>query len=89
MKGLTAAFILFAFVIGAFLMVALAFVLWLLLGWAVGEFVDWLFNGYVSHLANSVTGADLDGGDYGMLTGAVMGLIALATGISRTNLTPK
>lgn len=88
MKGLSAALVLLAALVGVFFVLVLAFSFWIVLGWGMGEVIDWMLSGYLSSLMNSLTGANLDGGDYGLMMGAAMGFISLAAGILRMGSKP-
>ena len=89
MKAVGLLFAVVGVALAALLLMALVFAFWVGIGWVVASIVDWLFSGYLTSLLNQLTGADMAAGDYGLLAGAFMGLIALARGVSYTGKAPQ
>lgn len=89
MQALGLLFAVIGVLILAFFLMVLAFCFWLVLGWMMGEAIDWLMSGYMSALLNQTFGVDLDGGDYGLLLGAIGGIVSLVRGIGAVQLNKK
>lgn len=89
MKAFGLLFAVVGVALAALVLMALVFAFWVGIGWVVASIADWLFSGYLTNLLNQLTGADMSAGDYGLLAGAFMGLIALGRGVSFTGKPPK